>query len=58
MDTILVNLTVIAAVVFLARWLFRNLFSRNKRHPCEACGICVPPEEPEPAKTQSASSSP
>lgn len=57
MDAILVNLTVLAAALFLARWLYRNIFSRNKKNPCEACGVCPPDEDPKPAKARSASSS-
>ncbi len=57
MDAILVNLIVLAAVLFLARWLYRNIFSRNKKNPCEACGVCPPADDPGPEKTQSVSSS-
>ena len=57
MDSILVNLIVLAAALFLARWFYRNLISRNKKPACDSCDSCAPTEDSEPEKTQSASSS-
>ena len=57
MDTILVTLIVLGAALFLARWFFRSLIARDKKPACGSCGTCAPTENPEPEKTQSASSS-
>ncbi len=59
MDTILVNLVLFAAVLFLARWIHRNLFTRDKKSTfaaCDACDACAPAESPKLEKTQSTSS--
>ena len=57
MDTILVYVIVLGAALFLARWFFRNLISRNKEPACGSCDTCAPTENSEPDKTPTASSS-
>ena len=57
MDTILVTLIVLGAALFLARWFFRNLISRNKKPACGSCDTCAPTENTEPDKTATTSSS-
>lgn len=39
-ETILTNLVVLAAALFLARWLYRNLVSRDKGATCDSCESC------------------
>ena len=56
-DTILVTLIVLGAALFLARWFFRNLISRDKKPTCGSCDTCAPTENSEPDKTPTASSS-
>ncbi len=57
MDTLLVYAIVLGAALFLARWFFRNLISRDKKPACGSCDTCAPEENSEPDKTQNASSS-
>ena len=39
-ETILVNVVVLAAVLFLGRWFYRNLISRDKGSACSSCESC------------------
>ena len=57
MDTILVYVIVLAAALFLARWFYRNLITRDKKPACDSCDTCAPAENTESDKTHSASSS-
>lgn len=45
METILTNLVVLAAALFLARWFYRNLISRKKSAPCDSCESCETTED-------------
>lgn len=57
MDTILVYIIVLAAALFLVRWVYRNLVSHGKQPACDSCESCAPAEISEAEKTHSASSS-
>ena len=40
LETVLTNLVVLAAALFLARWFYRNLVSRDKAAACDSCESC------------------
>ncbi|MCH7910668.1 MAG: hypothetical protein IIB38_13765 [Candidatus Hydrogenedentes bacterium] len=57
MEAILVDVIVLAAALFLARGLYRNLISHNRKPACDSCDACASTGNTEPDKTPTASSS-
>ena len=57
MQDIIVDLIVLAAVLFLARWLYKNLIAHRKRPTCGTCGSCAPDQEARPLDTSAAAHS-